>query len=109
MVVELNERMEPAELRKVQGTHLRLMQSSGISQALFDDTGLAFIAAAAVTELDPSARTQLAYRLPEHLGRRLLDLSTAGALPEESAIKVYRQELATWLAELREQGVLRAG
>jgi len=108
-ILELNESLQPTELAETQATHLRLLRASGISQALFDDIGLAFLAAGGVSQLPTGARYALAYRFPDELGRRFLDLSAEGALPEATAVETYRKELGTWLEELREKGTVRAG
>ncbi|MFC1705328.1 hypothetical protein ACFL59_00720 [Planctomycetota bacterium] len=106
-VVELNEELNAEQLRATQATHLRLLKSAGISPELFEDTGLAFLGAAAVSRLPEGTRVELCYKLPEHIGTRLLELSAQGALPEESAIEVYQKELREWLAEWKEKGLLK--
>jgi hypothetical protein len=107
-VVELNEKLDAEKLTKLQATHLRLLRAAGVSPSLFEDTGLAFLGAAAVSRLDETTRSTLCYRLPEELGRRLLEVSAPGALPEESAIGAFQGELREWLTELAQKGIARS-
>ncbi len=105
-VVELTERCDVEERKQLQYTHLKLLRAAGVSRRLFEDTGIAFIAAALVTQLEPVARRLLLYRLPEHLGRRLGELASEDMLPKATFVDVYREEAGPWLAELAQKGVI---
>jgi len=104
-VVELNESLKEPDLRETQRLHLTLLRAAGISKELFRDAGFAFIGAALLAQLEEAARKLLALRLPEPLGRRLLDLSTGAALPPEEARSKFAAELPVWLGELAARGI----
>jgi hypothetical protein len=105
-VVELNETCDEKERKQLQYTHLKLMRKAGVSPQLFEDTGIAFLAAALVSRLDDVQLGELCYRLPEQLGRRLRDLAAADVLPDERFMEVYREEVGPWLAALAEKGIV---
>jgi hypothetical protein len=106
-VVELRDAyaQKTEELRKLQKLHLKLIRAGGISPELFSDSGLAFIAQALLVKLPERARYALAYRFPELLGRRLLDLSAPGASLDDATREAFAAELPAWLGELKTKGV----
>ncbi|RME73153.1 MAG: hypothetical protein D6776_07545, partial [Planctomycetota bacterium] len=107
-VVELNERCDVDERRQLQYTHLKLMRRAGVSQRLFEDTGLAFLAVAVLAQLEPVTAARFVYRLPEQLGRRLRALASPELMPDPPFVAVYREELRPWLAELAQRGLIDA-
>ncbi len=104
-VVELREAMKPEELRPLQRVHLKLLKSGGVSPELFADAGLAMLAEALLSKLNDRGRHAIAWRLPEPLGRRLLDLSAPGAAQDEASRQKYLEELPVWMGELEKKGM----
>jgi len=104
-VVELRDRLTPDDLRAEQKLHLKLLRAGGVSPALFADAGLSLLIGATVAGLPERARWGLALRLPDTLGRRVIDLSAPGALLDEAARAGHAKELPGWLSELQAKGV----
>jgi hypothetical protein len=106
-VVELNEQMKPEDLRAAQGSYLKIMKGAGITKELFGDAGLGLIGALFGDE-DDRARTAIAYRLPEPLGRRILELSARGAIPDENTRKKYGEDFPGWMDELSAKSIAKS-
>lgn len=107
-VVELNKSLDAEALRDTQRVHLKILKAAGISRELFFDAGLAFLGAGLLSREGEPTRLGLAYRLPEPLGRRLLELSAPGAIPEQETCEKYAEELPAWLQEIAATGVAKS-
>jgi hypothetical protein len=107
-VVELNRTLDPDALRETQRVHLKILKAAGISREMFHDAGLAFLGAGLLAQESERTRLAVAYRLPEPLGRRLLDLSAPGAVPDAETCAKYAEELPGWLGEIAASGVARS-
>jgi hypothetical protein len=105
-VVELRDAQKPEDLRNLQRSHLKLLKAGGVSPQLFADAGLGMVAETLIARLADRPRHQLAQRLPEPLGRRLLDLSAPGAPHVDDATRdEFAREVPAWLKELAEKGI----
>lgn len=107
-VVEANETLKPEELREAQRVYLKILKAAGISRELFNDAGLAFLGAGLLAREGERTRAAIAVRLPAALGRRLLDLSAPGAVPEKETCDRYAQDLPKWLAELKAKDIAKS-
>lgn len=104
-VVELRDKLTGEQLRAEQKLHLKLLRAGGVSPALFADAGLSLLIGATMSGLSERARWGVALRLPDALGRRVIDLSAPGALLDDETRAGHAKELPGWLEELRGKNV----